>query len=170
MDQINTLAKNSERQTDLCRKSEIMFGSFERFGQAWEVLNLWPWIPSWGLQFRSLTTTHSLFLYLQLMSRPSRRQVQQPNPQYAAVPQTSPTRANSYKSYQQQQPTVSQVSGPRPVRSASAGSRRNSNQQHGRNAIAMGVATGNIGAGYGPYSVSFLWYNQRCRNTRSWLT
>ncbi|PPQ89675.1 hypothetical protein CVT25_013862 [Psilocybe cyanescens] len=85
------------------------------------------------------------------MSRPTRRQVQQPVPQYAAVPQQSPSRANSRTSYQQQ--PVSQVSGPRPVRSTSASStRRNSRQQHGRNVIARGVATGNIGAGYGPYS------------------
>ncbi|KAF8964222.1 beta-glucan synthesis-associated protein-domain-containing protein [Flammula alnicola] len=88
------------------------------------------------------------------MSRPTRRQVQQPTPQYAAVPQQSPSRSNSYAIYQQQPFTPQvQVGGPRPVRSASANSsRRNSKQKNGRNAIAMGVATGNIGAGYGPYS------------------
>ncbi|KAF8158292.1 glycoside hydrolase family 16 protein [Crassisporium funariophilum] len=90
------------------------------------------------------------------MSRPSRRQVQQPVPQYAAVPQ-SPSRVNSHASYQPQPPTQPHVGGPRPVRSTSAtSSNRNSRQQtphqHGRNAIAHGVATGNIGAGYGPYS------------------
>lgn len=97
------------------------------------------------------------------MSRPTRRQViHQPTPQYAAVPLQSPSRSNSQSVYQQQpqytQPP--QVSGPRPVRSASANSnRRNSNTQNGRNAMARGVATGDIGAGYGPYSVRLLYFN-----------
>ena len=86
------------------------------------------------------------------MSRPSRRQVQQPTPHYAAVPQ-SPSRANSQTS--QPQPYIG---GPRPVRSASASSsnRRSRQQQNDRSAIAIGVATGNIGAGYGPYSVRYF--------------
>lgn len=91
------------------------------------------------------------------MSRPIRRQVQQVAPQYAAVSQASPPRANSLNNYQTQgqatQPQI-QVSGPRPVQSNSVGSSyRNGQQGQGRNAMAMKVATGSIGAGYGPYSV-----------------
>ncbi|KAF9481170.1 beta-glucan synthesis-associated [Pholiota conissans] len=98
------------------------------------------------------------------MSRngPTRRQViHQPTPQYAAVPLQSPPRSNSYQQQQQQYappaPQPPQVSGPRPIRSGSANSnRRNSNgrtmSQNGRNTMAMGVATGDVGAGYGPYS------------------
>jgi len=110
------------------------------------------------------------------MSRHSRRQSNQPFPQYGSVPQT-PSRANSansaysyaaYQAQQQQQvqpPTVyvSQIGGPRPIRSSSVSSRprrssssRQSHQQQGRHDMAMGVATGNIGAGYGPYSVRLL--------------
>ncbi|KAF9565665.1 beta-glucan synthesis-associated [Agrocybe pediades] len=108
------------------------------------------------------------------MSRNSRRQSNQhPFPQYASVPHT-PSRANSANSYssyaayqpqqqQYQQPVVyaPQIGGPRPIRSSSASSRprRSSSsrrsqqqQQQGRHDMAMGVATGNIGAGYGPYS------------------
>ena len=86
------------------------------------------------------------------MSRLSRKQVQQPTPQYAAVPQ-SPSRLNSQTG--QPQPYIG---GPRPVRSASTSSnnRRSRQQQNERSAIAMGVATGNIGAGYGPYSVCYF--------------
>ena len=87
-------------------------------------------------------------LLIHLMSRLSRKQVQQPAPFYAAVPQ-SPTRLNSQTSRPQPY-----IGGPRPVRSASASSNnRRSRQENGRSTIAMGVATGNIGAGYGPYSV-----------------
>ncbi|CAA7261393.1 unnamed protein product [Cyclocybe aegerita] len=90
------------------------------------------------------------------MSRPSRRQVYQPTPQYAAVPQ-SPPRGNLYghQHQQQQQQPQPYVGGPRPVRSSSANSsNRNSRQQvqYSRNAVVTGVATGSIGAGYGPYS------------------
>lgn len=85
------------------------------------------------------------------MSRLSRKQVQQPAPLYAAVPQ-SPTRVNSQTGHPQPY-----IGGPRPVRSSSASStvtnNRRSRQQNERGTIAMGVATGNIGAGYGPYSV-----------------
>lgn len=88
------------------------------------------------------------------MSRPSRRQVEQATPHYAAVPQ-NPSRLNSQTG--QYQPHI-QVRGPRPVRSASASSnnRRSKQQQNERSATAMGVATGNIGAGYGPYSVRYF--------------
>ena len=91
------------------------------------------------------------------MSRPSRKQVQQAAPLYAAVPQ-SPTRANS-----QTGRTQPYIGGPRPVRSSSASSnnRRSSRQQNERGAIAMGVATGNIGAGYGPYSVRDFFLNSK---------
>ena len=89
------------------------------------------------------------------MSRPSRsgRQVQQPTPHYAAVQQ------NLLRQTGQPQP---QIRGPRPVQSASASNnnRRNTEQQqHERSATAMGVATGNIGAGYGPYSVRYFFPN-----------
>ncbi|KAF8194222.1 beta-glucan synthesis-associated protein [Pholiota molesta] len=103
------------------------------------------------------------------MSRPTRRVVHQPTPQYAAVPLQSPSRSNSQSVYQQQpqyaQPP--QVSGPRPVRSASANSnRRNSNTQNGRHAMARGVATGDIGAGYGPYSYQPEQTRETGTNTR----
>ena len=86
------------------------------------------------------------------MSRPARRQVQQPTPQYAVVPQ-NPSRLNSQTG--QSQP---HIRGPRPVRSPSASSNnhRSKQQQNERSATAMGVATGNIGAGYGPYSVRYF--------------
>ena len=87
------------------------------------------------------------------MSRPSRKQAQQPIPHYAAVSQNL-SRPNSGQS----QP---HIRGPRPVRSASASSnnRRSKQQQNERSATAMGVATGNIGAGYGPYSVRYFFPN-----------
>ena len=90
------------------------------------------------------------------MSRLSRKPVQQPAPLYAAVPQ-SPTRVNSQTGLPQPY-----IGGPRPVRSSSASSnnRSSSRQQNERSAIAMGVATGNIGAGYGPYSVRYLFQIQ----------
>lgn len=85
------------------------------------------------------------------MSRLSYKQVQQPTPQYAVVPQ-SPTRVNPQTG--QPQPYIG---GPRPVRSSSASSsNRRSRQQNERSTIAMGVATGSIGAGYGPYSVRYF--------------
>ncbi|KAJ3512173.1 hypothetical protein NLJ89_g3680 [Agrocybe chaxingu] len=86
------------------------------------------------------------------MSRPSRRQVNQPTPQYAAVLQ-SPPRGHPY-GYQQQQPHPD-VGGTRRALSSSANSNnRNSRQQvqRSQNAVVSGVATGDIGAGYGPYS------------------
>jgi hypothetical protein len=90
------------------------------------------------------------------MSRPSRtgRQAQQPTLHYAAVPQNTSRQTSS-----QSQP---QIRGPRPVRSASASSnkrRSREQQQNERSATAMGVATGNIGAGYGPYSVRYFFRN-----------
>jgi beta-glucan synthesis-associated protein KRE6 len=86
-------------------------------------------------------------------ARLSRRQVQQPTPHYASVPQ-NPSRQTG-----QSQP---QIRGPRPVQSASASSnnrRSKEQQQNERSATAMGVATGNIGAGYGPYSVRYFFRN-----------
>ena len=77
---------------------------------------------------------------------------QQPAPLYAAVPQ-SPTRVNSQTGLPQPY-----IGGPRPVRSSSASTgsnNRRSRQQSERSTIAMGVATGSIGAGYGPYSVRY---------------
>jgi hypothetical protein len=88
------------------------------------------------------------------MSRLSRKQVQQPAPLYAAVPQ-SPTRGNSQTGLPQPY-----IGGPRPVRTSSASSNnRRSRQQNEQNTIAMGVANGNIGAGYGPYSVRYFFLN-----------
>lgn len=86
------------------------------------------------------------------MSRLLRKQAQQPTPHYAAAPQNS-TRLSSQTG--QSQP---HIRGPRPVRSASASSnnRRSKQQQNEQSATAMGVATGNIGAGYGPYSVRYF--------------
>jgi beta-glucan synthesis-associated protein KRE6 len=88
------------------------------------------------------------------MSRLSRKQVQQPAPHYAAVPQ-SPTRVNP-------QPGTTQpyIGGPRPQSSSGSGSNHRSKQQNERSTIAMGVATGNIGAGYGPYSVRYFFIIQ----------
>lgn len=91
----------------------------------------------------------SLLIYV--MSRLSRKQVQQPAPLYAAVPQ-SPSRVNPQTG--QPQPYIG---GPRPVQSSSSSSNNHrSKQQNERSTIAMGVATGNIGAGYGPYSVRYF--------------
>lgn len=86
------------------------------------------------------------------MSRLTRKQAQQPIPHYPAVSQNS-SRSNSQTA--QSQP---HIRGPRPVRSASAGSnnRRSRQQQNEQSATARGVATGTIGAGYGPYSVRYL--------------
>jgi hypothetical protein len=120
------------------------------------------------------------------MSRPQRRQIYQPQPQYASVAQQSPSRGNSISyAHQQQGPwgqpipqpqfqhqaqrvpvpqPQPQIGGPRPVRSSSASSQnRRQQQQHGRHVTAMGVATGNIGAGYGPYSV-------RCALSVFWIS
>jgi hypothetical protein len=114
-----------------------------------EILGLGAWEGRDRARNRFKSFLPSLLIHL--MSRPSRRQVQQPAPLYAAVPQ-SPTRVNSQTG--QPQP---HIGGPRPVRSASASSsNRRSRQQNERSAIAMGVATGNIGAGYGPYSVCYF--------------
>jgi len=84
------------------------------------------------------------------MSRPPRRNSQQTAPQYAAVPQ-SPSRATSYT----QAHPVGYVGGPRPRSASTRSHRRNSEErrQQGRQDIVMGVATGNIGTAYGPYSV-----------------
>ena len=84
------------------------------------------------------------------MARPSRRVPQQPAPQYAVVPQ-SPSRSVSYL----QPHPLGYVGGPRPRSASTRSHRRNSDerQQQGRQAIAMGVANGAIGPGYGPYSV-----------------
>ena len=41
----------------------------------------------------------------------------------------------------------------KPARTPSANSQHKQNTQSGRGAIAAGVASGQIGAGYGPYSV-----------------
>ncbi len=163
------------------------------------------------------------------MSRPTRRQVYQPTPQYAAVPLSpqSPPRSNSYNSYNSYpNPSLAyqphgaqpyypqpqqQVSAPQPIRAPSSSRHRRSStsrqpqqpqqqqrertpsissthrnsrqqqqqqnqqpyqqqqyqqqqyqqqqqqqQQNGRNAMVRGVATGNIGAGYGPYSVRLI--------------
>lgn len=81
----------------------------------------------------------------------------QPGPQeYAAVPQ-SPRSGINHSS-------GSQYNSRPPTRSPSVSSNQQPNLQSGRGAIAAGVATGAIGAGYGPYSVSdyliFSIYNQ----------
>ncbi|RDB17955.1 Beta-glucan synthesis-associated protein SKN1 [Hypsizygus marmoreus] len=73
-----------------------------------------------------------------------RRGTPQPLPQeYAAVPQSprSPRKHSSSSHYHSRPP----------VRNASVTS-NNNNMPSGRGAIAAGVATGMIGAGYGPYS------------------
>jgi hypothetical protein len=62
--------------------------------------------------------------------------------EYYAVPQ-SPQGSSMQAPYNQSRP---------PARSGSAGSQ----MQSGRGAIAQGVASGQIGGGYGPYSVSTL--------------
>ena len=91
------------------------------------------------------------------MSRPTRRQLQQPATQYAAVPQSPSAKARN-STYQPQAYTPQpQVGGPRPLSSVLAGNNlRSGSYESGRNAMAMGVANGNIGAGYGPYSVRFI--------------
>jgi hypothetical protein len=86
------------------------------------------------------------------MARLPRRNSQQPATQYAAVPQ-SPSRSSSYT----QPHPVGYVGGPRPRSASTRSHRRKSEerQQQARQAIVMGVATGNIGPAYGPYSVCF---------------
>ena len=113
------------------------------------------------------------------MSHPHRRlsrQHQKPQ-QYSAVPQTSPSRHGSSSSsqqqpyhyqqvqppqhpyhYQQNQPPSQQyipyAGGPRsppPPRLLSV--QRNAGRASGRVGLTMGVASGAVGAGYGPYSV-----------------
>ncbi|RXW24498.1 hypothetical protein EST38_g1344 [Candolleomyces aberdarensis] len=114
-----------------------------------------------------------------MSSRPSRRQVWSapPPPQeYASVPLASPPRASSSQGHATSQGHyyISQVGGPRPVRSRSQSADRSSSQHHGstqyhtsshnhgsrqthrrtsgRTAVAQGVASGQIGSSYGPYS------------------
>ena len=79
------------------------------------------------------------------MSGSRRGSQRQPSPQpYTPVPLQSP-----------RQPTNPQVYASRvPVRAPS--SSQEHARQAGRNAMAMGVASGAIGGGYGPYSVSLL--------------
>lgn len=80
------------------------------------------------------------------MSHQSRRGGPSPGPQsYAAVP-TSPRSGI-------QQQRASHISGPRPPMRSSSVSSKKQKMHSGRGAIAMGVASGSIGAGYGPYSV-----------------
>ncbi|KXN88174.1 hypothetical protein AN958_07633 [Leucoagaricus sp. SymC.cos] len=114
------------------------------------------------------------------MSRPHRRSRQQQQPQqYAVVPQTSPSRHGSYSSnghqhypyqhqqvqpdyqyqqypqqYQQQLQYTSHVGGPRsppPPRLPTV--QRHESRTSGRTGLAMGVASGAVGGGYGPYAV-----------------
>lgn len=105
------------------------------------------------------------------MSRPHRRLARQPQQpqQYSAVSQASPGRHESHSSsqqhpYQQAQPQhqyqpqqhIPHAGGPRsppPPRSFSA--QKNTNRASGRAGLTMGVVTGAVGAGYGPYSVSY---------------
>lgn len=131
----------------------------EKLNRKAERLNL-PWLENFVLP--SAKTC---------MSRLSRKPVQQPNPHYSTVPTTSPQRVSGSAQY----PISSQTNAgePRTVRSPSKrlsrrtsgghssqnhSSQNHSSQQHhhrSRNAAAMGVATGNVGEGYGPYSVRF---------------
>jgi len=85
-----------------------------------------------------------------LMANTSRR-VPLPPQQYAAVPQSPKSAIPASRSKSKSKPRP-------PIRSSSAGSHMHS----GRGAIAQGVATGAIGAGYGPYSVRFLFLLIKC--------
>lgn len=73
---------------------------------------------------------------------PQQRRPPQSAQEYYAVPQ-SPQGSSMQGPFNQSRP---------PARSASSGSQ----MQSGRGAIAQGVASGQIGGGYGPYSVSPL--------------
>lgn len=85
-----------------------------------------------------------------------RRGTPQPGPQdYAAVPQ-SPRSAINHPSSSQHVQNPQYVQQP-PTRTPSANSNQHHSMQAGRGAIAMGVASGTIGAGYGPYSVRILY-------------
>ena len=83
------------------------------------------------------------------MAHPSRR-VPSPNPRYYAVPQ-SPQQHPNYPygqhQHQQRRPSRSNRTQPANDRQAAVA------PMPPRNDLAQGVATGAIGAGYGPYSV-----------------
>ena len=78
------------------------------------------------------------------MSQPRRGATPQPQ-HYAAVPQSPQSTMNH-------QPAPRRVTR-KPARTPSVNSQHKPTMQSGRGAIAAGVASGQIGAGYGPYSV-----------------
>lgn len=116
------------------------------------------------------------------MSTPHRRlarQHQQPQ-QYSAVSQTSPTRHESHSSsqqhsYQQVQPQhqyqpqqhIPHAGGPRSPPPPRSFAQKNTNRVSGRAGLTMGVVTGAIGAGYGPYSVSYCILQHETSKTSS---
>jgi hypothetical protein len=67
--------------------------------------------------------------------------------EYYAVPQSPQVTSMQQTPYNQPRP---------PARSGSSGGQ----MQSGRGAIAKGVANGQIGGGYGPYSVSTLMFSR----------
>lgn len=84
-----------------------------------------------------------------------RRGVPQAGPQeYAAVPQSPRANINAQSGSYYNQPRS-------PTRTPSGSSNQHHQMQAGRGAIAMGVASGAIGGGYGPYSVrpAILFYD-----------
>jgi hypothetical protein len=95
-----------------------------------------------------LVVVYLLFSTTSMSQTPRpRRGVPQVGPQdYAAVPQSPRSNTN--------QPSGSYYQARSPTRTPS-GSSNQHQVQSGRGAIAMGVASGAIGAGYGPYSVRF---------------
>jgi len=88
-------------------------------------------------------------LFTAAMAHPSRR-VPSPNPRYYSVPQ-SPQHPNH--PYGQQQPQHQPRRPSRSNRTQPASDRPAVAPMPPRNDLAQGVATGAIGAGYGPYSV-----------------
>lgn len=85
-------------------------------------------------------------LFTPAMAHPSRR-VPSPNPRYYAVPQSPQHPNHPYGQHQQRRPSRSNRAQPVPNERPPAA------PMPPRNDLAQGVATGAIGAGYGPYSV-----------------
>lgn len=82
------------------------------------------------------------------MANPPRRIPPTNSSQYYAVPQSPPSRGGSSSYNQQPFPASSH-----PVRSSSTNSQPPRMQQGRAGDVAQGVASGSIGAGYGPYAV-----------------
>ncbi len=83
------------------------------------------------------------------MAHPSRRIPSQNPSRYYAVPQSPQHQNHPYGQHQQRRPSRSNRAPPANDRPATA-------PVPPRNDLAQGVATGAIGAGYGPYSVRLL--------------